>query len=158
MSIEDINYYNDSRVRAAEEREDQETHLSFDKHTMTFTFVLTKENDEGDDYVNETWKFPAKFEVCPTCQGKGTHVNPSIDAGGITESEWSDWDYEERETYLSGGYDVDCYGCRGQRVVPEIDTSRLTPQQKVGFELLEAQQRDDADFRACQRAERMMGA
>lgn len=64
-------------------------------------------------------------EVCPTCGGKGTHVNPSIDAHGITAEEWDrDWSHEDRENYMSGMYDVTCYECNGNNVVLVIDETR----------------------------------
>lgn len=56
------------------------------------------------------------FEVCPTCEGHGTHVNPSIDAGGISREFFED-DPDFAEAYTSGGYDVTCSGCDGLRVV-----------------------------------------
>ena len=56
----------------------------------------------------------SKWAICGQCNGEGTHVNPSIDCGGITQSEWEDeWDYEEREAYMSGRYDVQCQACEG---------------------------------------------
>ena len=53
-------------------------------------------------------KFPTKFEICSQCDGHGSHVNPSIDCGGITSSEWAEWDHEDQERYMSGGYDIPC--------------------------------------------------
>ena len=59
---EEINYFNDPRVRAARER------------GQIFTVFL-------DDDETEV-ALPTRFVVCPTCRGTGTHVNPSIDCGG----------------------------------------------------------------------------
>lgn len=58
-----------------------------------------------------------EFAVCPTCRGKGTHVNPSIDAHGITSEEMDDLGDDFREDYISGHYDVLCAECNGLRVV-----------------------------------------
>ena len=92
----------------------------YDKKHMTVTVNLYYENDDGEE-VEEEYDFPMKFEVCGLCNGKGSHVNPSIDSHGISAEEWDrDWSYEDRETYMSGGYDVSCYECDGQRVVPEL--------------------------------------
>lgn len=81
------------------------------------------------------WKFPdlpahditvpAVFSVCPLCGGKGSHVNPSIDAGGITSDDEFWGDDEDPMTgescYMRGDYDVECYECHGKRVVPVPD-------------------------------------
>jgi hypothetical protein len=84
---------------------------------------------------NETEvEIPITFDVCDTCEGKGTHVNPSIDAHGITEDEWCQWNSGEQEFYMSGGYDVECYECAGKRVVPVPAESRMTNEQKAALE------------------------
>lgn len=91
-----------------------------DENAMTVFFELDQDEGEPIDCV-----LPISFGVCGTCEGKGRHVNPAIDSHGITASEWEeDYDDEARETYMSGGYDVQCSECAGQRVVPEIDESR----------------------------------
>jgi len=76
---------------------------------------LVLEDEDG----NETEAtLPGKPEVCSRCNGKGRHVNPSIDGHGITQDEWeNEWSYEEQEMYLSGGYDITCDECKGLRVV-----------------------------------------
>lgn len=61
------------------------------------------------------------FRVCPTCEGYGTHVNPSIDAHGIGREEF-DEDPDFEEAYFSGAYDVTCGECSGQRVVANPPT------------------------------------
>jgi len=62
-----------------------------------------------------------QFAVCPTCDGNGTHVNPSIDSEGISaEQFYEDPDFEE--AYFSGVYDVACAECGGQRVVTKCAT------------------------------------
>lgn len=60
------------------------------------------------------------FVVCPTCRGRGSHVNPSIDSHGISSQEFYD-DPEFAEDYFAGTYDVSCAECRGRRVVPRPD-------------------------------------
>lgn len=79
-------------------------------------------------------EFPAKFAVCSRCEGKGSHINPSIDGHGITAEEWDrDWDDESRENYFSGVYDVTCGECKGLRVVPVVDEERLNEEAKAQF-------------------------
>jgi hypothetical protein len=97
---------------------------SLDKKRMIAIVELCDEDDEG--FFDEEVEIPFKFEVCETCHGKGTHVNPSIDSHGITQDEWSEWDDEEREGYFSGMYDVECYECGGDRVVPCQDYDKMT--------------------------------
>jgi hypothetical protein len=57
------------------------------------------------------------WEVCSVCRGNGQHVNPSIDAHGITWEEF-DEDPDFKEEYFSGLYNVTCYECKGLRVLP----------------------------------------
>lgn len=74
------------------------------------------------------WKPPVHFIVCPTCEGRGTHVNPSIDSGGIeVEDFYEDPDFAE--AYFGGAYDVSCHECGGQRVVEEPDEDAMSPEQ-----------------------------
>lgn len=109
--IEEINYLNDPRTRAARER------------GRTFTVFI------GDD---ET-VLPTHFVVCPTCEGTGTHVNPSIDCGG-RESPSDEWyGFPDEDPYLTGVYDVQCFGCAGKNVVARVDESRCTPDQLAAF-------------------------
>lgn len=69
-----------------------------DEHRMV---LVCLEGDEAE------FEVPAVYQVCETCDGKGSHVNPSIDAHGITAEEWSEeWDDESRQGYLAGDYDV----------------------------------------------------
>jgi len=63
-----------------------------------------------------------KWAVCPTCRGNGTHVNPSIDAHGITGEEMAELGEDFREDYVSGVYDIPCNECGGMRVVPACST------------------------------------
>jgi hypothetical protein len=58
------------------------------------------------------------WEVCTVCDGRGSHVNPGIDADGITGSEMAELGPEFQRSYMRGDYDVPCYGCGGRRVEP----------------------------------------
>lgn len=84
---------------------------------MGIVFKAELPTDEGDTIEVE---FPAVYAVCPTCQGKGTHVNPSIDGNGLSREDF-DEDPDFAESYWRGDYDVVCQECKGQRVVAEID-------------------------------------
>lgn len=93
-------------------------YTSFDEKTMT----LTVEGDEGEVEI------PAKYEVCSTCEGKGSHVNPSIDSKGLTAEDFNE-DPEFLEEYRRGTYDVACVECKGARVVPAVDDERATKEE-----------------------------
>lgn len=83
--------------------------------------------DQGDredrmlaSFEEDYGPLPKHKIVCPTCGGKGTHVNPSIDSHGLSSDDfYSDPDFEE--AYFNGYYDVTCYRCNGRNVVDEVD-------------------------------------
>ena len=144
------NSFNDCRVTNA--RYQRDIDAGMDTRRMTFTFSL--ENEEGEEI---SYVLPVKMEVCPTCQGRGVHTNPSIDAGGIADDSdiWDDCDEYGENNYLSGRYDVTCHTCHGRNVVATID--REGADKKV-LEVWEEMERDEAEYQATCRAERLMGA
>ena len=90
--------------------------------------IYDSETDEETAYV-----LPGKYEVCPECMGKGTIVNPNIDRyHGITRKEF-DNDSQFFEDYQSGIYDIECFQCKGLRVIEVIDETRLDSEQKKVF-------------------------
>ena len=121
--IDDLNYFRDPR--------------NCDRAEVPTVYL-------GDEKVELPWH----WEVCPVCGGKGTHVNPSIDAGGLTGEDFAE-DPDFAEGYFSGMYDQTCNYCGGRTTVPAVDEDRLTSEQR---EALEAQDRADAEIHA----ERMM--
>ena len=72
--------------------------------------ILTWEDDTG------TVECPAKAEVCSSCQGRGTYVNPSIDSHGLSADDFAE-DPDFAEDYRSGAYDVACKSCGGSRIL-----------------------------------------
>jgi hypothetical protein len=86
------------------------------KPTIEFEII----NEDGCD---ETYKVPGKYILCPRCRGTGRQCNPNIDGHGITAEEWNgpDWSDEDKEFYLSGGYDIDCTTCSGRTTILEVD-------------------------------------
>lgn len=82
-----------------------------DTRYMTGTF------EDGD---GELHTVRLKFDVCGTCDGRGSYVNPSIDAHGLSREDF-DEDPDFAEDYGRGCYDVACSECGGARVVPAID-------------------------------------
>jgi hypothetical protein len=110
---------------------------------VTFTLFV------GDDVVEVS--LPAKFVVCHTCEGKGTRVNPDIDGNGLTHEDFEDEDF--RENYLSGMYDIQCSGCKGQRVIAVVDRGRLNAEQR---KQLKQHEKDEADSRRDYDSERWL--
>lgn len=118
--MEEVNYFRDPRVRNAERYGNRDV----DERRMVIRWEA--DNDKGETVTHE---FPARFEVCPTCDGKGTHVNPSIDASGYYPDEDEDYydDGEDGSPYERVVYDVPCGTCSGKRVVLEIDRRAADP-------------------------------
>jgi len=157
--LDDYNYYNDSRVRAREAAE----HAAFkvigrDPGKRTATVQLCDEiietlieNGAKPDDFDGIVECSVRFEVCPTCDGHGKHVDPNIDAGGISGEDFYD-DEDFAEGYMGGRYDVTCYECNGERVVPQVDL----PADIVSH--VDEYENETADYLEVSRAERMMGA
>lgn len=77
---------------------------------------------KGEDYGDfENVQLPGKMEVCPRCEGKGSHVNPAVDGNGLTREDF-DEDPDFAEDYFGGVFDICCEECKGMRVVcvPDI--------------------------------------
>ena len=91
--------------------------------------IILAEDGEGDEVEV---RIPVVYEVCGTCDGKGTHVNPSIDSHGLSREDF-DEDPDFRENYFSGMYDVQCNECRGKRVAITIDDVHATPDQLTAY-------------------------
>lgn len=144
----ELNYYSDPRVRASERGPWFE---SFDATSMVATVTLEIDGDEAEHEVK------CRYEVCPTCGGRGKHVNPSIDAGGLTGSDIAELDGGSGEFlngYTWGVYDVSCYECKGAKVVPEPIESDESD--KILRALAERAE-EDASYAAERESERRMG-
>jgi len=83
---------------------------------------------------------PHKWGVCDVCNGNGTHVNPSIDCGGLTAKDFAR-DPDFAEEYGRGEYDQPCNRCGGRTTVPVPDFDRISDEDR---KLYEAQQ--DAEY------------
>lgn len=100
-----MSYYTDHRVLAGlKPKREGET--------------IIVEDEDGLEH-----QLPSVYAVCPTCRGKGRHVNPSIDAHGLSREDFAA-DPDFAEDYFSGAHDVECYGCGGKRVVLVVDEER----------------------------------
>ena len=127
------NYYTDQRVVAGES---SPWYKEIDEKKM----VALIEIDEVEEWI------PFEYVVCPLCDGKGKHVNPSIDCNGISGEQFRE-DPDFAEEYFSGVYDIPCNLCKGERVVPSTTDKRVVEWQ-----------REEAEFQAMCAAERRMGA
>jgi len=152
-SIDNANYENDHRVRAANSRA---FFKNVDKGRMKATVTLRYDDEETGDEIEEDIEVPIKFEVCPTCDGKGTHVNPSIDSNGLTAEDFAE-DPDFREDYFSGRYDVACYGCGGSNVVPTINGDYVDEETRKLLDKVQGQREADAEYEYQCARERAMG-
>jgi len=119
--------------------------------TITFTML----DEEGEEIEV---KLPARYEVCPRCEGEGKHVNPAIDEHGISREEFEE-DPDFEEAYFRGDYDVACEECRGNRVIPVVDEAAakamgLNKELAAYYEMMSA----EAAYRDEREQERRMGA
>lgn len=94
------------------------------RSNKTATFSL---NDYPEEGVETELELPILFEVCSVCEGSGTHLNPSVDADGLTVDDFrEDPDFEEE--YWNGRYDVNCYNCHGQTTEAVLDRENIDPE------------------------------
>src|SRR5579871_2228948 len=101
---------------------------------------------DGDDEV--TVQLPSKFEVCPRCEGHGTHLNPNIGQHAYSREEFEEAfsDDEDREQYFKRGgiYDVSCEQCSGKRVIEVPDPKAMNAEQKAHFKAYTKSERERA--------------
>jgi len=102
-------------------------------------------------------ELPKRKIVCPTCNGTGKHVNPSIDSHGLSASDFHE-DPDFAESYFSGTYDVTCYECGGDNVVDEVDFERAERECPELLQDWENWLQSGYDMDAEYAAERRMGA
>lgn len=142
---------------------------NFDEKTMTMKIevyhdLISEEEAEvlgihSYDFANcEYTEVEARmvYKVCSTCDGKGTHVNPSIDSDGLSYEDFEE-DPDFKEDYVNGTYDVPCYECEGKRVVPTLDENDKSPQQQVLLKVWQKIQENIANSARERDYERRMG-
>jgi hypothetical protein len=120
--------------------------------TRRMLIIVEEGLDDGADIV-----LPAKFEVCETCGGHGTHVNPSIDAHGISADEFAE-DPDFAEDYFAGRYDVPCVECNGRNVALVVDRDAAEKTCPAHLEAWDERIDSEAVYAAEVAAERRMGA
>ena len=101
-----------------------------------------------------------KWEICRCCAGNGRVDHPAF-SNGITSSEWAEMSPDEQDTYMSGGYDVNCEPCSGTGKVQVPDVSLMSFGEKreyVHYLRDQAEERRiDREIAAEVAAERRMG-
>ena len=187
QAMENYNYWNDERVINSMVTDDN-FFIQNSKTEINMNWVREKWDDwshyqelvEGEeDWTLEQWneateqawkkwlkdlggsatvQCETKFVICPTCNGRGTHTNPNIDCGGITASEWAEWGPEEQDRYMSGGYDVTCSHCNGEKVIQEFEYDTKNPLYNWCCERLQEYYQDQYDYAREVAAERAWGA
>ncbi len=135
IAIDRMNYFNDPRVTEPRRK----------------PILYTDDPETGEPLEKE---LPLEWRVCGVCRGEGKHVNPSIDAGGISATEFYE-DPEFVDDYMSGAFDVTCNACGGRTTVPGVDWSQLSD---ADAEAYRKQLDEEAADLACQRAELALGA
>ncbi len=126
QAIENLNYWNDPRVRASLKTPAYKV-LSSSNKTMRIqladslleSLVIEEIFSEDHDGILEC---PTKYEVCGMCQGSGSVADLNIDCGGLHFDPRSpDYDPDFEEDYKNGVYDKQCPRCGGHRVVPRVE-------------------------------------
>lgn len=101
--------------------------------TMGQTIEVAVGYDDNGESIMET--LPAKFIVCPECEGHGYVLNESMRHYCYGAAEFHDAfdDEDDRAEYFKRGgkYDVQCPHCKGKNVVLDIDAAAcVTNEQK----------------------------
>jgi hypothetical protein len=87
------------------------------------------------------------FEVCPTCQGFGTHGPGHVFTQDDLDEQFGADQFDVMEDYRAGRYDVVCSECGGKRVTPK----------PCGCDRCEADRQEIWELEAMERAERAFG-
>lgn len=129
----------------------------FNAEAMTIEVQYQDAASEEESCVD----LPAKYEVCATCEGRGSHVNPHVDDCGISAEEFAE-DPDFAEAYRTGLYDVPCYECDGKRVVPRVDEERInqsgSAQDRIALAQWKETLKEEDAYRRERESERRYGA
>ncbi|MGH6792165.1 MAG: hypothetical protein ACRECF_05440 [Methyloceanibacter sp.] len=93
-------------------------------------------------------ELPLRFEICPTCDG---HGQSSAYLGAFTGDQMRE-DPDFADDYRRGRYDRACDECGGTGKVKAPDWKRISAADRKAYE---RQEREDAECRAIERAERL---
>lgn len=144
-ALENYNYWHDRRVVEAL----VDTGLvNINTRTRTAEF-----HTEGANNEKVVHTIGLRWEVCHICNGDGKHMDPSIDAGGLTEEDFEE-DPDLRARYLRGEYDMTCGTCHGRTTVPTPCRNRTSAE---AWRAYQAYLRDERDYARMVANERAMG-
>lgn len=92
----------------------------------------------------------ARRAVCPSCEGEGKYVNPSVDSQGLTADDFNEMGDDFADDYMSGAYDVKCSQCGGQGTVPNCSepgcfNPAMSKSQDNGFGMGESRGRSSTE-------------
>lgn len=125
--------------------------INYQHNALKYHNPITGEYNED---LNEDGilKVLATYEVCPQCDGHGSHFRSDLDENNLVDNMREDGDDEGIEAYYQGAYDQVCNQCNGNRVVakptlPEWAENRI-------YEWYESER----EYRAICRAEQSVGA
>lgn len=111
----------------------------------TKKITLYYETEDGDE--ERELEVPARWEICSRCDGEGHHSDPAIDGNGITQSEWAEWDEEDRHNYMSGAYDVCCKECSGSGKQLVVDAVAFKEKSPEDFRRWHKAEKDEQEYR-----------
>jgi hypothetical protein len=103
-------------------------------------------DDEGEEIA-----LPLKWEICGTCEGKGTSC---AYLGAFTSDDFAN-DPDFAEDYMAGGYDRQCDECGGSGKVQHINYDALSSELR---KRVDDAADDERAYRAEVEMERRMGA
>lgn len=99
---------------------------------------------------------PARFEVCPECNGTGKVLCDGLRGVAFSSEEMSE-DPDFSESYFGGHYDVQCDQCNGRNVVKVADEERMSKRQLLLWNLYQDQQSEREYSRSYERRMRERG-
>lgn len=109
----------------------------------------------------EKVSFPAKWEVCYDCDGRGsTYLGwTSSDQPAFTSEDFDREGPDFQEDYMKGRYDKTCPTCKGRTTVLVVVDREFIPVTLLDdYNKWQEQLREEAEYQAVCAAERRMGA
>ena len=125
--------------------------INFKHPALEYSNPLTGEYDENINWEGEI-TVEGTYEVCPTCQGNGSHFRSDLDENNLMDGMQEDGDYEGIESYYAGQFDENCTQCYGKRVVERPNLP------KWAEELVYQWRQSERESAAISAAERRVGA
>ena len=99
--------------------------------------------EDTDDEMH----LPARWIVCPRCEGNGTQ---DCFSGGMTASELHEAGEEFINDYVAGHYNIPCEQCNGRTTVAAVNKDQCNPAQLAAWQCWE---REISECRAEETAE-----